>query len=84
MNKYAKFDPNIPCCPRVLSSFTNWPQPVEIIHSKPSSIKNGFYTCQWLDNVDIHLYAKCDQIMPCEHYIEAQPAFRSFSWLSRC
>ena len=26
-----------------------------------SSIKKGCYKCQWLDNVDMHLYAKCDQ-----------------------
>ena len=29
--------------------------------SKPSFIKKGCYTCYWLDNVDINLYAKCDQ-----------------------
>ena len=29
--------------------------------NKPSSIKKGCYTCQWLDNVDMHLYAKLDQ-----------------------
>ena len=22
-------------------------------------------SCQWLDNVDVHLFAKCDQNMPC-------------------
>ena len=30
--------------------------------SKPTSIKKGYFTCQWLDNDDRHLYAKFDQI----------------------
>ena len=37
----------------------------EMMLSKPSSIKKGCYTCQWLDNVDIHLYAKFEQNIPC-------------------
>ena len=32
---------------------------------KPLSIKKGCYICQWLDNVDMHLYAKFDQNMSC-------------------
>ena len=33
--------------------------------SKPLSIKKGCYICQWLDNVDMHLYAKFDQNISC-------------------
>ena len=33
--------------------------------SKSLSIKKGCYICQWLDNVDMHLYAKFDQNMSC-------------------
>ena len=34
INKYAKFDPNIPCGSRVMSVFTNLPQPAEMMLSK--------------------------------------------------
>ena len=60
LHNYAKFDPNIQCGSRVMNIFTNSPQPAEMMLSKPSSIKKGCYTCQWLDNVDMHLYSKCD------------------------
>ena len=40
-----------------MSSFTNLPQLAEMMLSKPSSIKKGCYTYQWLDNIDMHLYA---------------------------
>ena len=33
-----------------------------LILSKVSSINKGCYTCQWLDSVDMHTYAKFDQI----------------------
>ena len=33
-------------------------EPAEMMLSYPSSIKKGCLTCQWLDNVDKHLYAK--------------------------
>ena len=44
-----------------ISIFTNWPQLAEMMLSKPLYMKKGYYTCQWLDNVDMHLYGKCDQ-----------------------
>ena len=40
-------------------------EPAEMMLSKPISIKKGCYTCQWLHNVDMHLYAKCDRNIPC-------------------
>ena len=33
--------PNIPCGSRVMSIFTNWKQPTEMMLSKPSSIKKA-------------------------------------------
>ena len=33
--------------------FHEQPQPAEML-SKPLSSKKGCYTCQWLDNVDMH------------------------------
>ena len=33
--------------------------------SKTLVHQKGCYIYQWLDNVDMHLYAKCDQNMPC-------------------
>ena len=36
-----------------------------MVLSKPLSIKKGCYTCQWLDNVDMHSYAKFDQNISC-------------------
>ena len=48
------FDPNILCGSRVISIFIKIPQPAEMILTKPSSIKEGYYACQWLDNVDIY------------------------------
>ena len=61
--KYAKFGKNIPYGSRVLSIFTNRPRPVGLMLSKASSFKNSCYAymCQWLDNVDMHTYAKFDQ-----------------------
>ena len=40
-------------------------EPAEMMLSKPISIKKGCYTCQWLHNLDMHLYAKCDRNIPC-------------------
>ena len=37
----------------------------EMMLSNSSSIRKSCYTCQWLDNVDMHLNAKCDQHIPC-------------------
>ena len=44
--------------------FHYWPQPAEMMLSKPSSTKKGRYTCQRLDNVDVQLYAKVSQNIP--------------------
>ena len=52
------------CGSRVISIFTNCPQPAEIMLSKPSSIRKGRFACQWLGNVDMHVYVKCDQTIP--------------------
>ena len=52
MYKYAKFHPNIPCGSRVMNIFTNWPRLTGLMLSKASSIKKGYYTYKWLDNVD--------------------------------
>ena len=60
LDNYAIFYPNIPCGSRVMNIFTNSQQPAEMMLSKPSSIKKNWYTCQWLDNFDMYLYAKCD------------------------
>ena len=66
INKFAKYDPNIPCGSTIMRVFFKWLQPAEMILSRPSAIKKVcWYTCQWLDNVDTHWYAKCDQNMPC-------------------
>ena len=62
INKYV--DPNMPRGSRVMSIFTNCPQPAEIMLSKPSSMKKGYYPCQWLDNDDMHFYAIWNQNMP--------------------
>ena len=40
-------------------------EPAEMMLSKARSVKKGCYTCQWLDNSDMHLYAKFDQNIPC-------------------
>ena len=69
LDNYAIFYTNIPCGSRVMNIFTNSQQPAEMMLSKPLSIKKGCYTCQWLDNVDMYLYAKCDQNMPCSSKI---------------
>ena len=52
MNKYAKFYPNIPC----------GYEPAEMMLSKPSPIKKGCCTCQWLDNVNMHLFKSCKHL----------------------
>ena len=63
INKYAKFDPDIPCGSWVMSIFINWPQPAEMMLSKPSSIKKTVTHAS--DNVDMYFYAKLDQNKPC-------------------
>ena len=44
-----------------MNIFINWPRPTGLMLSKASSIEQGCYACQWLDNVDIYTYAKFDQ-----------------------
>ena len=39
----------------VIGTFTNCPQQARKMHSKPSFIKKGCYTCQWLDKVGMHM-----------------------------
>ena len=65
INKYPKFDTHIPCDSRVMSSFTNLPQLAEMMLSKPSSIKKGCYTYQWLDNIGMHFMQDFDQNITC-------------------
>ena len=48
-----------------MSVFTNWQEQAGLTLSKPSSIKKGDFACQWLENVDMHMYAKYDQNIPC-------------------
>ena len=48
-----------------MSIFTNGTQQAGLMLSKPSSILKGGFACQWLLNVDKHVYAKCDQNIPC-------------------
>ena len=50
---------------RVLKILSNWPQPAEMMLDKPLSIKKCCYICQCLDFVDMHLFAKFDQYIPC-------------------
>ena len=40
-------------------------EPAERMFSEPSSIQKGCRTCLWLDNVDMHMYAKVDHNTPC-------------------
>ena len=44
-----------------MSKFINWPQKTGLMLSKSSSNKKGCLACQWLGNVDMHMYAKFDQ-----------------------
>ena len=60
MHKYANFGIIIPYGSRVLSIFTNLPRPVGLMLSKASSFTNSCYAYQWLDNFDMHTYAKFD------------------------
>ena len=55
----------VPCGSRVLNIFINLPRPAGLMLSKDSSIGKGCYAFQWLDNVDMHTYAKYDQNLPC-------------------
>ena len=57
IDKYAEFDPNIPCGSRVMSIFTKLPR---LMLSKALSVKTECYACHWLDNVDMHMYANVD------------------------
>ena len=70
INKYAKYDPNIPCGLRVMSIFTNWPRPARLMVSKASFTKRSRYACLWFDNISMNTYASFDQNIPCsyEHF----------------
>ena len=46
MNKYAKFDQNIPTGSRAMSIFTKRPRPAEMMLGEASSP----FAYQWLDN----------------------------------
>ena len=46
--------------------FTNCPQLAELMLSKLSSFKICRYTCQWLDNVNMHFNAKLNRNIPCD------------------
>ena len=48
-----------------MSIFTSWPWSDNLVLSKASTIKKVFYIFQWLDNVNMHKYAKFDQNIPC-------------------
>ena len=63
--KYTKLDPNIPFGSRFTNIFTYWPQPAGLLLSKPSFIKTSFCACQRLENVDMHMFAKFYQYIPC-------------------
>ena len=65
INKYVKFDPNIPCGSKVINTLTDWPRPAGLMLSKVSSTKKGGFAGQWLDSVGMHTYAKFDQNIPC-------------------
>ena len=78
INKYAKFDPNIPYDSRIMNIFPIWPRHAGLMLSKASSIKKRidphsdsrvvqdcstwsltlFYTCQWLEIVDMRFVCK--------------------------
>ena len=48
-----------------MSIFTNGPQPVGQLLSKPVSIRRNVWVCMpVVRNVDIHMYAKCDKNIP--------------------
>ena len=51
-----QFFPNISC----VQGFTDHNQPDCPVHQK-----KGGYACQWLDNVDMHIYVKFDQNIQC-------------------
>ena len=46
-----------------MNIFTNLTHLAEMALRKPSSLKKGRFACQWLYNVDLHFYAKLDQLM---------------------
>ena len=58
INKYTKFDQNIPCGSNVKCIFCNCLRLVGPMLSKTLAIKKGCNGYQWLDNVDIHMYAQ--------------------------
>ena len=45
---------------------------------KPSSIQKCCYTCQWLDNADMHLYAKLEKNIPCGSRVMS--IFTNYYW----
>ena len=48
-----------------MRNFTNWPQQAGQLLRKPMSIKKVVFECQWLGNVDMHVYAKCEKNVLC-------------------
>ena len=52
-----------------MSIFTSLPRPARLMLSIPSPIKKCYHTCQWLDNVVMHMYAHFDpsSIKKCCH-----------------
>ena len=61
INKYAKIDPNIPCGSSVMSILLTDHNRLEWCSSNPHPSKKSCYTCKWLDNVDMHMYANIDE-----------------------
>ena len=58
INKYGKHEANIPCGSRVLTTTQRTDAQQTVVHPK------RLLHMPWLDNVDMHLYAKCDENMP--------------------
>ena len=50
----------------------------EMTLRKPSSIQKCCYTCQWLDNADMHLYAKLEKNIPCGSRVMS--IFTNYYW----
>ena len=59
INYYSNFDPNTPCGSRVMLATTGWTDAHQtLVH------QIGGYANHWLGNIDMHMYAKCDQNIP--------------------
>ena len=64
INQYAKFDSNIPCGLRVISIF-NTTGPTDAQQNLVNPKRLFYFACQWLDNVDMHMYANFDPNISC-------------------